>query len=612
MITSRTFPSIFEDIPCLRPHAAKITEYMGERRTERNIRLIRSRFDDFARWAREMEREAELKENPRTILQIPVEPQDLAAYAEWLDEERGLALSSISSYVSAIGALHIAAGFLNPTGSAEVKGVLNKLRDEYPEPRSHRARALSDAELESIFNVLYIPRIARGRRRERREEARKRANVDKALLLSMIGAGMRGSEAAELTWDRVRGEDDFPGTIFLPVNWGRRKGEWVPIDEECLQALMAIKPEGADRNSRVFNLSGSQVNRRLKRMCEEAGIDSKGISGYTPRATLHRLMLESAVSIELLRFQLRLKPPQSVYPVPERIHAHHWRVWRAQALKVLGFAPPDDIRDKHSQDDLFNARALSDVELNSILATLPGRRRTRENNMESVEGARKRASVDRALLLSMIGAGMRGSEAAELMWGNVMMKDLLVPGNIFLPDNREREKGIGVWIPIDEECLQALKAIRPEGPDLHSRVFNLSGSQVNRRLKRMCEEAGIDSKDISGYTPRATLYRLLLESAAPIELVRCQLRLKSPQSVYRISEFVHARYWSVWRGQDFKVLMFDPTTAIPDKHTSLEPDEVDIKAPATELNDDKGPDTRQPDSQVASRDFVASTRLSDC
>ena len=77
--------------------------------------------------------------------------------------------------------------------------------------------ALSDDEIESIFSVLYIPRIARGRRRERREEARKRANVDKALLLSMIGAGMRGAEAAELTWDRVQPRSKGGGKDLFAV-----------------------------------------------------------------------------------------------------------------------------------------------------------------------------------------------------------------------------------------------------------------------------------------------------------------------------------------------------------------------------------------------------------
>ena len=47
-------------------------------------------------------------------------------------------------------------------------------------------------------------------------------------------------------------------------------------------------------------------------MCEEAGIDSEDISGYTPRATLRRIMDENQTSVNVYGLQLRLKFPQSV------------------------------------------------------------------------------------------------------------------------------------------------------------------------------------------------------------------------------------------------------------------------------------------------------------
>ena len=313
MTTEQMPTNIFEDIPCLRPHADKINEYVSSRRPDKGVLALRDRFEDFAQWAREVEREAERDGHPRTVLQMPIEPWDLAAYAEWLDEERVLAVSSISSYVSALGALHVAAGFLNPTASNEVKGVLSKLRDKRSEDELQRARALSDAELESIFDVLYVRRRTMGRRIERPEEARKRADVDKALLLSMIGAGMRRSEAADLTWSRVHQQENGSGQILLPINWASSRNEiWVDITEECMKALMDIKLESAGASSSVFNLSGSQINRRLKRMCEEAGIDSEDISGYTPRATLRRIMDENQTSVNVYGLQLRLKFPQSV------------------------------------------------------------------------------------------------------------------------------------------------------------------------------------------------------------------------------------------------------------------------------------------------------------
>ena len=110
----------------------------------------------------------------------------------------------------------------------------------------------------------------------------------KPCCLTMVEAGMRRSEAANLTWGEVREKEDGSGQVLLPVTWGGQNEVWVDITKECFEVLMYIKPEGVNDNFSVFNLSNSQIHRRLKRMCEEMGIDSTGISADTPRATLRR------------------------------------------------------------------------------------------------------------------------------------------------------------------------------------------------------------------------------------------------------------------------------------------------------------------------------------
>ena len=311
MTTEQSSASTFEDIPCLRPYAEKIRIHMA-RRPEKSVRAHRVNFLAFARWAEEVEHRAKLQGRPRTVLKMPIEPSDLAAYAEWLDTDRELALSTVRTYMASLGSLHTAANLFNPVGSDEVKAVLVDLRNKHSEDELRSARALTDAELERIFSVLPNPRRARGRQIESFAWAQTRANVDKALLLSMIEAGMRRSEASDLTWSKIRQREDGSGMVLLPVNWGTERYLWVRVSEECVQALMAIKPEGAPDGSNVFNLSGSQVNRRLKRMCEEVGIDSKDISGYTPRATLNRLLAEMKAPVDAIKAQLRLKPPETM------------------------------------------------------------------------------------------------------------------------------------------------------------------------------------------------------------------------------------------------------------------------------------------------------------
>ena len=306
MTTEQSSANIFEDIPCLQPHAARINEHLSDR-PKASVRAHRERFEGFAEWAREIERQAAFGGCPGRVLQMPIEPRDLAAYARWMDED-GLALSTIRSYVSSIGALHVAAGFRNPVGSYEVRDALYELKERHADDKLQRARALTDDELHSILSVLHLPRRSRGMRRERPEEATKRANVDRAMLLSMIKAGMRRSEAADLTWGKVRRRENGSGMILLPINWDSNQNEiWIGVTERCMQALLETRPADADDGSNVFNLSSSQINRRLKRMCEEAGIDSAHISGNTPRATLHRILVEQKAPDASIKAKLRLK-----------------------------------------------------------------------------------------------------------------------------------------------------------------------------------------------------------------------------------------------------------------------------------------------------------------
>ena len=183
---------------------------MRGRGTEQSALALRDRFEAFANWAGEAERQ----EN-RQILRMPVDASDLVSYARALDE-RGMALSTISSYVSAIGTIHTAAGLYNPTAALAVKDILAELRETHANDELRRARSLSEAEIESILSCLYLER-RRGRQIETVETAFRRAGVDKALLLTMIQAGMRRNEADRLLWGDIKEQEDGTGRLSLPT-----------------------------------------------------------------------------------------------------------------------------------------------------------------------------------------------------------------------------------------------------------------------------------------------------------------------------------------------------------------------------------------------------------
>ena len=242
--------------------------------------------------------EVERKEN-RQILRMPIDASDVVNYAKALDG-KGMSLSTITSYVSAIGTMHTAAGLYKPAGDTKVKDFLVELRQKHAGDALRPARSLSASEIEKILTSLYIPRITRGGRMETPEIANRRASVDRALLLTMVQAGMRLNEAADLVWEDVREKPDDSGQVLLRTNWEGQREVWVAITKDCLQALRSIKSYGAGERSRVFSLSVSQIPKRLKRMCDEAGIESTDVSGHTPRATLMRLMEEERAPVDIL------------------------------------------------------------------------------------------------------------------------------------------------------------------------------------------------------------------------------------------------------------------------------------------------------------------------
>lgn len=176
---------------------------------------------------------------------------------------------------------------------AGVKDVLAELRVKHANDELRRALTLSEDDIGRVLSRLQVPRKAQGGMGESQETSYKRASVDKAMLLTMVEAGMRRNEASRLVWGDVQEQADGSALVLLQTNWKQRRQTWVAISGACLEALLETKPDDADESTSVFNLSGSQITRRLKRMCEEAGIHSTNVSGHTPRATLLRLMMES-------------------------------------------------------------------------------------------------------------------------------------------------------------------------------------------------------------------------------------------------------------------------------------------------------------------------------
>ena len=276
----------FEARTHLAPHARKLTRYLRGIRSEWTSDAVQKRFLAFIRWTERIETEERVE-----ILPLPVEWAHVLRYAKHLDS-LGLAMMTIHNYLSAIGSVHRALGFFDPASHPDVRSFLAELRQRHAHKGPRRATALSEEQLACVLHCLHNPRSVRGRRMEAPWEVESRAAFDRAMLLTMYEAGLRRGEAARLTWGDLEIHPDGSGRLRVRSGRSAEAGHVAPITANCVRALTDIRPQSDAEDCRIFELSESQISRRLKKMCEQAGIDPDDVNGSTPRATLVRILTD--------------------------------------------------------------------------------------------------------------------------------------------------------------------------------------------------------------------------------------------------------------------------------------------------------------------------------
>ena len=289
--------------PELHRHATTIAEYLHTTLSPATATAAEKRFIAFISWAEHVD----CPDRPQPLM-LPVEPDRMLRYARHLDSKE-LSPQTIYSYLWAIGSVHRALDYYEPTHHPTVKKFLAEPRHERDDTNMFRASSLSEDQLISVLNRLRIARRTRGGRPETHPAMNERAGVDKALLLTMTQAGLRRGEASRLTWEDIETVEDGSGRIRIPP-----KANVVAITWDCMRAIEEIQFMDGKDSAHVFGLSGSQISRRLKTMCAAAGIDPANVRGDTPRATLARLLTERDAPQELIHHQLRLRPSYTHSP----------------------------------------------------------------------------------------------------------------------------------------------------------------------------------------------------------------------------------------------------------------------------------------------------------
>ena len=232
----------------------------------------------------------------------------MAAFLAELAEEataltpRGKAVATLRLTKSALAAVHRSTGHQDPTDNEGVKRVMAGIARANGRPQ-RQAKPLTETALAAVKATATLPRKHQGRARrgESARDAERRGRVDVALLSVLRDGLLRRSEAAELRWGDLELQED--GSARLHVRRSKTdpeaEGVVLYIGQEATLALQAIMPEDTavvDPARRVFELSASQIGRRVNGAAKAAGL-GEGFTGHSGRVGMAQDLAASGVEL---------------------------------------------------------------------------------------------------------------------------------------------------------------------------------------------------------------------------------------------------------------------------------------------------------------------------
>ena len=133
---------------------------------------------------------------------------------------------------------------------------------------------------------------------------RGRGAIDIALVLLVSDAGLRRSEAAELTWGDVVRWPDGSGriTVRRSKTDPTSAGAVVYATPRTMAALDAIRPDNGDGKELVFSgLGAAQISRRIAASATHAGLEGT-YSGHSGRVGMAvRMATRGAPTTDVMR-----------------------------------------------------------------------------------------------------------------------------------------------------------------------------------------------------------------------------------------------------------------------------------------------------------------------
>ena len=235
----------------------------------------------------------------RGVPAMPSSPDHISRYLRDLSV-KGLRPASLRAAWAAIADAHRQADHKAVADSDSVKTTLSDLLSDDTRPQT-QVRPLTEQDLAKIRAAASTPRRTSGLapRLETPAAARQRGLVDVAVISVMRSGLLRRSEAAGLIWKDVTVAPDGTGQIRMHRSKADAKERDIPISAVSVADLQAIRPANAAGSDRVFQLSPSQIGRRVRAACIAANLGD----GYAGGSC--RLGMESDMNREYRQMNQR-------------------------------------------------------------------------------------------------------------------------------------------------------------------------------------------------------------------------------------------------------------------------------------------------------------------
>ena len=290
----------------------RIQDALGSSTSANTRRAYNQAWRRFEAWAKEHGRGHPL----------PASPELVAAFLAEL-AEKGKAVATLRLTKSALAAVHRSTGYQDPTDNEGVKKVMAGIARVNGRPQ-RQAKPLTETALAAVKATAMQPRRHQGRavRAENAWAARRRGQVDVALLSVLRDGLLRRSEASALRWGDVEVQEDGSARIHVlrSKTDPEAEGAVLYIGPDAAAALVAIMPEGfavVDPSTPVFGLSASQIGRRVDAAAKAAGL-GEGFTGHSGRVGMAQDLSASGVELPALMNAGRWKSPKMPARYTER------------------------------------------------------------------------------------------------------------------------------------------------------------------------------------------------------------------------------------------------------------------------------------------------------